>query len=460
MEFEKSKVLVVGMARSGLAAVKLLAAKGATVIANDGKGEDALPEAVTELAGVAGVELAFGRPAADFVPQVDAVVISPGVPVDAPFLTQALALGKPVLGEMELGFRFTQAPVVAITGTNGKTTTTALTGLMFKRAGFNTHVLGNIGEPLCARALEIAPEDMVVAEVSSFQLETIHTFRPRVAAVLNITPDHLNRHHTMETYIDMKARVFENMREDDVVVLNWDDPTTRSLADRVRCRLAWFSRVEEVPHGCFLRDGRIVWRATGGEEIVMGRPEEVRIPGAHNLSNALAASACALAMGVSPMIVRHTLAAFEGVEHRLEFVIEVQGVRFINDSKGTNPYASVASVNAMALPTIIIAGGYDKHTGFDDFTKALPGSKIVSMVVLGDTAEQIAASARAQGFTAIERAASLNDAVRKAYAMAHPGYNVLLSPACASFDMFKDYEERGRVFKQIVYDIAGEVGLK
>lgn len=460
MCFAGCKVMVVGMARSGLAAVKLLSMREAEVIANDMKTAAELADAVAELSGLPNVRLELGRPADEFVWQVDAVFISPGVPIDSTFVQIAEELGKPVIGELELGFMFTAAPVIAITGTNGKTTTTALTGLMFKRAGYETHVVGNIGDPLSAHALDIKAEDIVVAEVSSFQLESIHTFRPKVSLILNITPDHLNRHHTMETYTDMKARVFENQRGDDILILNWDDAPTKALAHRAKCRVMYFSRREEVPAGCFIKEGRIVFRDFEGQETVMGRPEEVRIPGGHNLENALAASAAALCMGVSPMIVRHSLAAFEGVEHRLEFVVEAQGVRFINDSKGTNPASSIASVRAMTLPTIIIAGGYDKHTGFDDFTAVLAGSKIAGMVVIGDTAEQLAMSAAAHGFTAVERAPSLKDAVYKAYGMAHPGYNVLLSPACASFDMFKDFEERGRAFKQIATEIAEESGRR
>jgi UDP-N-acetylmuramoylalanine--D-glutamate ligase len=460
MCFGGCKVLVVGMARSGLAAVKLLSMQDSIVIANDMKTADDLPDEAAELAGLPNVQVELGRPADEFVRHVEAVFISPGVPIDSTFVQIAEELGKPVIGELELGFMFTSAPVIAITGTNGKTTTTALTGLMFKRAGYNTFVVGNIGDPLSAHALDIKPEDMVVAEVSSFQLESIHTFRPKVSMILNITPDHLNRHHTMEAYTDMKARVFENQRDRDILILNWDDEPTRALASRAKCRVMYFSRKVEVPAGCFIRDGRICWRDGDGLELIMGRPEEVRIPGDHNLENALAASAAALAMGVNPMIVRHSLAAFEGVEHRLEFVTEVQGIRFINDSKGTNPGASIPAVRAMMLPTIIIAGGYDKHTGFDDFTASFAGSKIAAMVVIGDTAEQLAASAAAHGFTAVERAATLKDAVYKAYNMAHPGYNVLLSPACASFDMFKDYEERGRAFKQIANEIAEESGRK
>ena len=455
MSFEGCPVIVVGMARSGLAAVRLLAANGAQVIAYDSKTAEELPDVAAALQDMPGVRLALGGDAMALLGEVQAVFISPGVPIDSALVLRARELGRPVLGEVELGFLFTQCPIIAITGTNGKTTTTALTGLMFRRAGFNTHVVGNIGDPICAHAMQTQPEDRMVLEISSFQLESIDSFRPTVSAILNITPDHLNRHHTMEEYIAMKARVFENQRGDDVLVLNWDDPQCRALAPQARCRVAWFSRREELDNGCFLKDGRICWRWEG-QEVVMGRPEEVRIAGDHNLENALAASACALSMGVSPMIVRHTLAAFEGVEHRQEFVLEHQGVRFINDSKGTNPDSSIKAVQAMKLPTVLIAGGYDKGTSFDQFAQAVVAGKVAALVVIGATGPQIAKAAAEHGFTATHPASTLEDAVYKAYSLAHPGYNVLLSPACASFDMFRDFEERGRVFKEIVNRLASE----
>jgi UDP-N-acetylmuramoylalanine--D-glutamate ligase len=460
MCFEGCKVLVVGMARSGLAAVRLLSSRGAEVIANDIKSITELSGSAAELSGRSNVHLELGIPADSLVNQAEAVFISPGVPIDSTFVKLAGKLGKPVIGELELGFMLISAPIVAITGTNGKTTTTALTGLMFKRDGICTHILGNIGDPLSAHVDDIKPEDVVVLEVSSFQLESIHAFRPKVSVVLNITPDHLNRHHTMENYTDMKARIFENQRGDDMLILNWDDPPTRALASRARCSVSYFSRKEEVPAGCFIRDGRITWKSLDGRELAMGRPEEVRIPGEHNLENALAASAAALSMGVSPIAVRHSLAAFEGVEHRLEFVVEAQGIRFINDSKGTNPDASIKAVRAMSLPTIIIAGGYDKHTGFDDFIASFACSKVAGMVVIGDTADQLADSATAKGFKPVVYARTFKEAVYAAYEMARPGYNVLLSPACASFGMFDDFEQRGRIFKQIAMEIAVEAGRK
>ncbi len=455
MSFEGSQVMVVGMARSGLAAVRLLAERGAQVIAYDAKSAEQLPDVVEALGSVPGVRLELGGDAIALLEQVEALFISPGVPIDSALVLRARELGRPVLGEVELGYLFTQCPIVAITGTNGKTTTTALTGQMFRRAGYNTHVVGNIGDPICAHALDTRPEDMMVLEISSFQLESIDSFRPRVSVILNLSPDHLNRHHTMQAYIDAKARVFENQRGDDVLILNWDDPQCRALATRARCRVAWFSRMEELQEGCFLKDGRICWR-WDGQLTAMGRPEEVRIPGQHNLENALAASACAMYMGVSPQVVRHTLASFEGVEHRLEFVIEHQGVRFFNDSKATNPDSSIKDVQAMNLPTILIAGGYDKGTGYGELADAIVAGRVAGLVVMGATADQVARAAAERGFAPIVHATSLEDAVYKAYAMTHPGYNVLFSPASASFDMFRDFEERGRVFKEIVARLVSE----
>lgn len=453
MDYHNQRVLVVGMARSGLAAAKLLARLGARVIANDTKDIIQLKAADEELSAVPGIRVELGRPAAQLLNECDMLVISPGIPADADFVNEARRMGKKVTGELELGAGLTQKPIIAITGTNGKTTSTTLTGMMMRMSGNRVGVVGNIGDPLCDHVCVENEEDLYVAEVSSFQLETAENFRPKVSAILNVTPDHLNRHHTMENYLDTKCRIFARQKKGDVAVLNYDDEGLRAVGSRVPCKLAWFSRKSMVEEGCFVRDGRIIFRADGVEQVLC-RPEEVRIPGPHNLENALASAACALYAGASAKAVRHSLAAFEGVEHRLEFVDKVRGIRFINDSKGTNPDATVKAVEAMTLPTILIAGGYDKKTGFDSLVKALPGSRIVGMVVLGQTAEEIQTAALAQGFTDIERADSLENAVRLAYDMAHTGYNVLLSPACASFDMFENYEERGRAFKQIVADLA------
>lgn len=452
MDLKKKQALVVGMAKSGVAAAKLLAALGAQVTINDSKSADELGEALKGLKGVK-VQQALGQKADGLLEGKDLIVVSPGVPTSLSFFAAAKDAGIPVIGETELGFQYTQCPVVAITGTNGKTTTTALMGHIFERAGYTTHVTGNIGQPLSGVALQTQPEDRVVLEASSFQMETIETFHPRVSAILNLTEDHLNRHGTMEHYIDAKARIFENQEGDDILVLNADNGLTSSLAGRAHCRVLYFSRTQEVSAGCCVLDGRITYLPGDGTKVPMGRPEEVRIPGKHNLENALAAATMAMAMGVPGPVVRHALATFEGVEHRLESVDEIQGVRFINDSKGTNPDASIQAVQSMLMPTILIAGGSEKNSDFAPFIQAFT-DKIVAMIVIGETAERIQKAAMKEGFVNVQRAESLQSAVEKAFAMAKPGYNVLLSPACASFDMFKNFEQRGEVFKQIVAHLA------
>jgi len=377
------------------------------------------------------------------------VVVSPGVPTELPFMKKARGLGIPVIGEAELGYCLSPCPMVAITGTNGKTTTTTLVGKIFEKDGYTTHVVGNIGKPITEAVPEMKPGDRIVMEVSSFMMETAVEFHPRVSAVLNITEDHLNRHRTMEAYIDAKARIFANQQGEDVLVLNYDQLLTRELASRARCRVLYFSRKEEVEQGVCLSEERIVYRPGDGSEIRLGRPGEIRLPGKHNLENALAATAMALAMGVSPAAIRHTLATFEGVEHRIESVRTVAGVRFINDSKGTNVDATLQAVWSMETPTVLIAGGYDKHTDFSPLIRGFT-PMIKAMVLMGDTAVQLRDTALKEGFLNLVMADGLDDAICKAYGMAQPGENVLLSPACASYDMFQDFEERGRVFKELV----------
>jgi len=448
MEIKGKHVLVIGLARSGVAAARLLASLGADVTVNDAKTEAALGEALVPLEGL-DLQRALGCPPDDYVAGQDYIVVSPGVPTELPFMEKARALNIPVLAEAELGYRLAPCPMVAITGTNGKTTTTTLVGRIFEKAGYTTHVVGNIGLPITEAVPEMKPEDIIVMEVSSFMMETADTFRPRVSAILNITEDHLNRHHTMEVYTDMKCRVFANQREDDVLVLNYDQEETRILAQRAKCRVLYFSHEVEVEAGVCISGEYIVYRPGDGTEVKLGRPGEIRLPGRHNLENALAATAMAMAMGVNPAAIRYTLATFEGVEHRIERVTTTSGVTFFNDSKGTNVDAALRAVWSMEAPTILIAGGYDKHT---DFTPLYQGftDQIRHVVLIGDTAKQLAETAEAVGYQNISRACSLKEAVETAYAMAKPGWNVLLSPACASFDMFKDYEERGRVFKDIV----------
>ncbi len=449
MNFEGKKVLVCGMARSGVSAAQCLYELGARVTISDSKAEEKLAEALQPLEGM-DIRRCLGDQAqpAD-LESYDLAVTSPGIPMQAPILRAVQAAGVPLIGELELGAQVSRAPLYAVTGTNGKTTTTTLIGEIFRNLGKTTYVVGNIGYPFTACALRCGEEDVAVAEVSSFQLETISTFHPHIAVMCNITEDHLNRHGTMEEYIRVKERIFENMGQGDYAVLNLDDPIVRGMAERIPCTPAFFSRRQEVETGAYLEGEEVVFSLNGHKKRVL-RADEIRIPGEHNLENALAATALAMLAGVPAPVVRHTLKTFPGVEHRIETVRTVEGVTYINDSKGTNVDASIRAVRAMKVPTVLLAGGYDKHTDFLPLAREILASKIHTVVVLGDTAEQIERALRAVGFESILHAKTFEEAVLLARSCAREGENVLLSPACASFDMFQDYEERGRVFKEIV----------
>lgn len=449
MNFEGKKVLVCGMARSGVSAAQCLYELGARVTISDSKAEEKLAEALQPLEGM-DIRRCLGDQAqpAD-LESYDLAVTSPGIPMQAPILRAVQAAGVPLIGELELGAQVSRAPLYAVTGTNGKTTTTTLIGEIFRNLGKTTYVVGNIGYPFTACALRCGEEDVAVAEVSSFQLETISTFHPHIAVMCNITEDHLNRHGTMEEYIRVKERIFENMGQGDYAVLNLDDPIVRGMAERIPCAPAFFSRRQEVETGAYLEGEEVVFSLNGHKKRVL-RADEIRIPGEHNLENALAATALTMLAGVPAPVVRHTLKTFPGVEHRIETVRTVEGVTYINDSKGTNVDASIRAVRAMKAPTVLLAGGYDKHTDFLPLAREILTSKIHTVVVLGDTAEQIERALRAVGFESILHAKTFEEAVLLARSCAREGENVLLSPACASFDMFQDYEERGRVFKEIV----------
>lgn len=452
MQYADKKVLVVGMARSGVAAVQLLCKAGAHVIVNDNKTREELGDALAPLEALP-IELKLGMPAAEALAGAQVVVISPGIPDTAPFVKQAREAGIPVLGELELAYQLAPGEMVAVTGTNGKTTTVSLLGEIFRNAGRVTHVVGNIGYPYSQAAIDARDEDVFVCEVSSFQMETADTFHPRVAALLNITEDHLNRHGTMEVYTAMKMRMFRKQTAEDVAVFNADDPALEPLISQVNSQVMLFSRKREVDSGAFVRDGQVMLRWKGQEKPVCG-VEEIRIPGPHNLENALAAACVAFAMDVPAPVIRHSLRTFKGVEHRIEFVRELEGVRYINDSKGTNVDSTIKAVQTMQRPTAIILGGYDKHCDFTPLAREMLASPMIRKAVLiGATADQIESTLRREGFAAIHRADTLKDAIDRCRALAADGWNVLLSPACASFDMFSDYEARGRIFKELVNEL-------
>ena len=447
------KVMVLGMARSGVAAAKLLDSLGAKVRISDQKTREKLGTAVEPLNGCANIEWRLGEKAEDLLEGQDILLISPGVPIDSAVVLKARELGVEVIGELELGYQTAKGLLIAITGTNGKTTTTTLMGEILKASGKTTYVVGNIGFPYTAVSGQMTEEDATVCEVSSFQMESVKSFRPKVSAMLNITEDHLNRHYTMENYAATKARIFEHQTaEDESLVLNYDDAALREMASKVKCNVVWFSRKAEPSVGAFVRDGMIVFKAQDGTMLEICRADEVYIPGPHNLENALAAVAMSMSADIPVPFIADTLRTFTGVEHRIEFVRELDGVRFINDSKGTNADSTIKAVETMNKPTVLMLGGSDKHVDFTDMCMVIKNSPYIKHIVLiGQTAAQLDETLKKVGYTAYTHAGyDFDKAIRMAFDLAEEGGNVLLSPACASFDMFKDYEQRGEIFKKIV----------
>jgi len=444
-------VSVVGLARSGVAAARLVHRLGGRVLASDSSPLAALPAEVRQLAHD-GVSLwAGGHPPAAFE-NAELVVLSPGVPLTLPALAPVKARGVPVIGELELAWRVMEADFIAVTGTNGKTTTTTLTGELLNRDVRPTLVGGNIGTPLSSGALEFPAHGIVVAEVSSFQLETTALFRPRVAALLNITPDHLDRHGSFDEYVEAKARVFANQTAADCTVLNRDDPVAAGLAARVAGRVLWFSRRAPLEHGVFLRDGWIVAQLNGHVEPICP-VAEITLRGQHNVENVLAATACALWTGRAPEAIRHAIGTFRGVAHRIERVKDERGVIFYNDSKGTNVASTIKAIESFTEPVILIAGGKGKGQDFGPLGHAARG-RVRHAVLIGEDRDKLRGPLAAAG-VAIEAAPTMEDAVRLARAAARVGDVVLLSPACASFDMFENFEHRGEVFKAAVRTQVG-----
>ena len=449
------KVMVLGMARSGIACAKLLLNRGADVTICDSKPEEAFGGKLNDLKTAGARFLLDEKHPENHLEGFDQLIVSPGIPVDHPAIVRAKALGVEVMGEVEYAYREAQGLLVAITGTNGKTTTTTLVGEIFKNAGRTTHVVGNIGTPYSGAVAGMTADDVTVCEISSFMMETASRFHPNVCAVLNISEDHLNRHGTMAVYIALKERIFENCGPEDTLVLNWDDPVTRDMATRAKCRVSWFTSHAVPPFGAYVDDGMIVY-GTPEDHIVVCPAKDVYIPGDHNLQNALAAVAMTLAVGVDPQTVAHTLRTFQGVEHRIEFVRELDGVRFSNDSKGTNVDSTIQAVRAMDRPTVLILGGSPKKTNYVPLGEEILRTPIQHIVLIGETAKDIQKALDHVGYRDyIHAGYDFRRAVTLAFELAPEGGNVLLSPACASFDMFDDYEARGRIFKDIVNALEG-----
>ncbi len=442
---------VVGLAKSGVAAARLIRRLGGRVLASDSAAREALSAEARGLEELGCAVWAGGHPDRAFQ-GADLVVVSPGVPLDIPALKTVRTRGVPIIGELELAWRVMEADLIAITGTNGKTTTTALTGELLGQQVRPVMVGGNIGAPLADRALDFPADGLVVAEVSSFQLESTERFRPRVAAVLNLTPDHLDRHGTFERYVEAKERIFANQTEADCAVLNLDDPVTAGLATRVPGRVLGFSRLKPLDHGVFLLEGWVVAKLNGHIERVCP-VAEITLRGQHNVENVLAAAACALWTGMAPEAIRRGIAAFHGVAHRIERVFDDRGVVYYNDSKGTNVASTIKALESFTEPVVLIAGGKGKGQDFAPLGAAARG-RVRHAVLIGVDRGQLRGPLEAGGVPC-QDAESMDDAVRKARDAARVGDVVLLSPACASFDMFQNFEHRGEVFKAAVRRLVG-----
>ncbi len=445
MELKEKKVLVFGAGISGESAAVLLVREGARVILYDGN--EKLDKAKIRESIPENAEIILGAFPEEILDELDLTVISPGVPLDLPVVEQMKEKGIPVIGEIELAYICGKGDVLAVTGTNGKTTTTSLLGQIMNNWKESVFVVGNIGKPYTSIVADTADDSVIVAEMSSFQLETVRSFRPAVSAILNITPDHLNRHHTMEAYIAAKERIAENQTPGDYCVLNYEDDVLRGFGEKVNAKVLYFSSRRKLNRGVYLDGKTIVCRID--EPVSVCDTDELQILGMHNYENAMAAVAMAYAYGAPVDVIRKTLKEFPGVEHRIEFVAEKNGVAYYNDSKGTNPDAAIRGIRAMDRPTVLLAGGYDKESVYDEWIRAFDG-KVKKLVLIGATREKIAQTARGLGFTDIVMADSFEEAFEKCAEYARPGDAVLLSPACASWGMFKNYEERGDKFKELV----------
>lgn len=447
-EIKDKKVLVVGLGKSGIAAVQALQKLGAKVYVQDMKKREELDGQLLGLLESRDVECYLGA-VPDEKENFEMLILSPGVRPDMGFIKKAKKNGAEIIGELEIAYRTGKGKYVAITGTNGKTTTTALTGEIFKNAGRKTSVVGNIGVAVISKAINATDDTWLVTEVSSFQLETIRDFKPEISAILNLTPDHLDRHGDINKYGTAKARIFENQQEDGYVVINHDDKECRKLVSGAKAKIIPFSRMEKLDMGAFVDAGKMVIVDEEGKKTVFCGTEELYIPGDHNVENALAAMTVAYFAGIEPEVITKTLKEFKGVEHRIEFVGEVDGIRFVNDSKGTNPHASIKAIEAMKGDVILIAGGYDKGSSYEELIGSF-GDKVKFAVLMGKTAVKIKDAAEKMDFTNTIIVKDMEACVREGFRLARPGDTVLLSPACASWDMYTDFEQRGEHFKDCV----------
>ena len=452
MNLEGKRVLVVGSGKSGVAAAELLKKKGVTVVLFDGNKDLDITSLLEKYPVFRGVEIIVQELTAEDMARIDLVVLSPGVPTDIPMVNELRNRQIPIWGEIELAYHFAKGRIFAFTGTNGKTTTTSLVGEIMANYFPDVKVVGNIGIPYTSVAADTTDETVTVAEISSFQLETTHEFAPQVTAILNITPDHLNRHHTMECYIKTKESITKNQTEDDTCVLNYEDEVLREFGKTLSTKVVYFSSKQKLDKGLYL-DGEDIIYANGCTAEKVINVNELNILGKHNYENVMAAVGMSLSFGVPMDKIVEVLRRFQAVEHRIEYVTEKRGVKFYNDSKGTNPDAAIQGIRAMNRPTLLIGGGYDKQSEYDEWIENFDG-KVKKLVLIGQTKEKIAECARKHGFSDIILCDTFEEAIDTCYANAVEGDAVLLSPACASWGMFDNYEERGRIFKEYVRNLA------
>lgn len=445
---KNKRVLVVGLGKSGIAAVQAMIKLGAAVTAQDAKDVDKIDGQLINFFKGKGVEFCLGGIPED-MSAFDMLILSPGVDPELPFIREAENSGAEIIGELEIAYRVARGHFIAITGTNGKTTTTTLTGEIFKRAGRPTHVVGNIGVAVISKALDTETSDWLITETSSFQLQTTRYFKPEISAILNVTPDHLNRHHTMENYGEAKGRVFANQVENGFCVLNMEDETCRKLGEKCKAKTVYFSSERELEKGAFVKDGALVIKDEDGSVTELCRRDELKILGKHNVENALAAAAISYYAGIGPEIISEVLRSFTGVAHRIEYCGTLDGVKFYNDSKGTNVDAALTALKALEKNIILIAGGDGKSQDFTELAENLEG-RVKRVILLGKDGPKIAEAAEKAGFKEYMYGSNMGDCVKKAFEAAEEGDSVLLSPACASWDMYDNFEQRGEHFKDMV----------
>ena len=451
MNLKDKKVLLVGLAKTGISTIKHLNKLGANVVVNDIKDEEKLKDILSELSDLNNVEYILGYHPEN-VDDIDMTIVSPGVPLDLPFILKLKSKNIEIIGEVELAYRLSKNPTfIGITGTNGKTTTTTLVGEIFKEAKADTYIVGNIGNPVIDTVGIANEKSVLVTELSSFQLESIDTFKPHVSAILNFTEDHLNRHHTMEAYMEAKARIFMNQDNDDYCILNYDDENVRNLASKVKAKIIFFSRQKQLEEGIYLDENNNIVIDID-KKIVLLNKDELSLVGNHNLENCMAAVAMAYVNNIDLEVIKEVLRTFAGVVHRQEFVRNLNGVIYVNDSKGTNPDSTIKAVQSYNNPIILIAGGYDKNGNYDELLETCK-TNVYALVLLGQTAQKIYDCAKNKGFNNINIVKDMEEAVHFSYKLAKDGDVVLLSPACASWDMYKSFEVRGNDFKENVNNL-------